>query len=112
MADAKDKDVYAGEIILGPPSAFNSPWVRRFPDPLIAFASGWMQIRGNRRRRGWERGFVVSDHADWPALIDTVRATGAKRILPTHGNTDALVAYLCEQGFDAEALHTEYGGDD
>ena len=47
-----------------------------------------------------------------PALVDTVRATGAKRILPTHGNTDALVAYLCEQGFDAEALHTEYGGDD
>lgn len=108
---AKGRD-FAGELIIAPPSAAGSPWIRRFGNASIGFASGWMQVRGNRRRRGWDRGFVVSDHADWPALIDTVRATGAERILPTHGNTDALVAYLCEQGFDAEALHTEYGGDD
>lgn len=103
---------FAGELIIATPSAAGSPWIRRFGNASIGFASGWMQVRGNRRRRGWDRGFIVSDHADWPALIDTVRATGAKRILPTHGNTDALVAYLCEQDFDAEALHTEYGGDD
>lgn len=108
---AKGRD-FAGELIIAPPSAAGSPWIRRFGNASLGFASGWMQVRGNRRRRGWDRGFIVSDHADWPALIDTVRATGAKRILPTHGNTDALVAYLCEQGFDAEALHTEYGGDD
>lgn len=108
---AKGRD-FAGELIIAPPSAAGSPWIRRFGNASIGFASGWMQVRGNRRRRGWDRGFVVSDHADWPALVDTVRATGARRILPTHGNTDALVAYLCEQGFDAEALHTEYGGDD
>ena len=108
---AKGRD-FAGELIIAPPSAAGSPWIRRFGNASIGFASGWMQVRGNRRRRGWDRGFVVSDHADWPALIDTVRATGAKRILPTHGNTDALVAYLCEEGFDAEALHTEYGVDD
>ena len=108
---AKGRD-FAGELIIAPPSAAGSPWIRRFGNASLGFASGWMQVRGNRRRRGWDRGFVVSDHADWPALIDTVRATGAKRILPTHGNTDALVAYLCEQDFDAEALHTEYGGDD
>ncbi|MGB4859968.1 MAG: ligase-associated DNA damage response exonuclease [Dokdonella sp.] len=111
MDSAKSRD-FAGELIIAPPSAAGSPWIRRFGNSSLGFASGWMQVRGNRRRRGWDRGFVVSDHADWPALIDTVRATGAKRILPTHGNTDALVAYLCEQGFDAEPLHTEFGGDD
>ncbi|MEO7916924.1 MAG: ligase-associated DNA damage response exonuclease [Dokdonella sp.] len=111
MDSAKGRD-FSGELIIAPPSAAGSPWIRRFGNASLGFASGWMQVRGNRRRRGWDRGFVVSDHADWPALIDTVRSTGAQRILPTHGNTDALVAYLCEQGFDAEPLHTEFGGDD
>jgi putative mRNA 3-end processing factor len=108
---ARGRD-FAGELILAPPSASGSPWMRRFANASTGFASGWMRIRGNRRRRGYDRGFVVSDHADWPALIDTVRATGATRVLPTHGNTDALVPYLHELGFDAEPLRTEYGGDD
>ncbi|MET0226715.1 MAG: ligase-associated DNA damage response exonuclease [Dokdonella sp.] len=108
---ARGRD-FAGELILAPPSASGSPWMRRFANASTGFASGWMRIRGNRRRRGYHRGFVVSDHADWPALIDTVRATGATRVLPTHGNTDALVPYLRELGLDAEPLRTEYGGDD
>lgn len=103
---------FAGELVIAPPSAAGSPWMRRFGNASIGFASGWMQVRGNRRRRGWDRGFVVSDHADWPALIDTIKATGARRVLPTHGNTDALVAYLCELGLDAEALRADYAGDD
>jgi putative mRNA 3-end processing factor len=108
---ARGRD-FAGELILAPPSAAGSPWMRRFANASTAFASGWMRIRGNRRRRGYDRGFVVSDHADWPSLIATIRATGAQRVLPTHGNTDALVPYLCELGYDAEPLRTLYGGDD
>jgi len=103
---------FSGELILAPPSATGSPWMRRFASASTAFASGWMLIRGNRRRRGYDRGFVVSDHADWPSLIDTIRATGARHVLATHGNTDALVAYLRETGVDAQALRTELGGED
>jgi putative mRNA 3-end processing factor len=102
---------FAGELILAPPSASGAPWMRRFAKASTGFASGWMQIRGNRRRRGYDRGFVVSDHADWPALIDTILETGASRILATHGNTDAIVAYLRERGLDAAALQTDYGAE-
>lgn len=108
---ARGRD-FAGELILAPPSASGAPWMRRFANASTGFASGWMRIRGNRRRRGYDRGFVVSDHADWPSLIRTIRETGAQRILPTHGNTDALVPYLRELGLDAEPLRTDYAGDD
>ena len=63
---------FAGELIIAPPSAFGSPWLRRFGDASTAFASGWMRVRGNRRRRGFDRGFVLSDHVDWPALLRTI----------------------------------------
>ena len=63
---------FAGELIIAPPSAFGSPWLRRFGDASTGFASGWMRVRGNRRRRGFDRGFVLSDHADWPALLRTI----------------------------------------
>lgn len=99
---------FAGELILAPPSASRSPWMRRFKQASTGFASGWMRIRGNRRRYGYDRGFVLSDHADWPALIDTVNATGAHRVLVTHGNTEALVPYLRELGLDAQALPNYY----
>jgi len=108
---ARGRD-FAGELILAPPSAAGSTWMRRFSNASTGFASGWMRIRGNRRRRGYDRGFVVSDHADWPGLIDTIRATGAQRILPTHGNTDALVPYLRELGLDAEPLQTHFERED
>jgi putative mRNA 3-end processing factor len=94
----------AGELILAPPSAAGSPWMRRFPNASTAFASGWMRIRGNRRRRGYDRGFVVSDHADWDGLLRSVRDSGAQRIYVTHGDGHALVRYLREQGHDALPL--------
>jgi putative mRNA 3-end processing factor len=103
---------YAGELVLAPPSAAGSPWMRRFKRTQHGFASGWMRIRGNRRRRNYDRGFIVSDHADWPALVDTVRETGAARVIATHGNTDAIVRALCEEGIAAEAFRTGYGGED
>lgn len=103
---------FAGELILAPPSAAGSTWMRRFKNASTGFASGWMQLRGNRRRRGYDRGFVVSDHADWPDLLRTIEQTGAKRVLATHGNTEALVRTLLERGIAAETLRTQFGGDD
>jgi putative mRNA 3-end processing factor len=107
---AKGADL-AGQLVLAPPSALGTPWMRRFKRVSTGFASGWMQLRGNRRRRGFDRGFVLSDHADWPGLIDTVLATGARRVLATHGSTEVLVRYLRDRGVDAAALKTELGGE-
>ena len=103
---------YAGELVLAPPSAAGTAWLRRFRQMQAGFASGWMLLRGNRRRRNYDRGFVVSDHADWPALLSTVRDTGASRVIATHGNTDAIVRTLCDQGVAAEAFRTGYGEED
>ena len=100
---------FAGELIIAPPSAFGSPWLRRFGDASTAFASGWMRVRGNRRRRGFERGFVLSDHVDWPALLRTIEQTGARRVLATHGYSDTLARYLREIGLAAEPLQTLFG---
>jgi putative mRNA 3-end processing factor len=97
---------FAGELVLAPPSAGGSTWMRRFREVSVGFASGWMQVRGNRRRRNYDRGFVISDHADWPSLLRTVRETGARRVLATHGNTDALVRVLRDDGIDAQALRS------
>jgi putative mRNA 3-end processing factor len=96
----------AGELIMAPPSAANAPWMRRFANASTAFASGWMQVRGNRRRRGFDRGFVVSDHADWPGLLRSVADSGASRIYVTHGDGDVLTRHLRELGHDALALET------
>ena len=108
--EARGKDL-AGALVLAPPSAVGSPWMRRFKSVSVGFASGWMQLRGNRRRRGVDRGFVVSDHADWDSLRRTCRETGARRVLATHGNTEALVRVLRDEGIDAAALKTELGGE-
>jgi putative mRNA 3-end processing factor len=112
VADEGSPRDYAGRLILAPPSAAGSPWLRRFRHAQQAFASGWMRIRGNRRRRNYDRGFVISDHADWPALLGTVRDTGASRVIATHGNTDAIIRCLREQGIAAEAFRTDYGGEE
>jgi putative mRNA 3-end processing factor len=103
---------FAGQLIIAPPSAAGSTWLRRFGDASIAFASGWMRVRGQRRRRGFDRGFVLSDHVDWPGLLRTVRETGARRVLATHGHSDTLARFLREQGLDAAPLDTllEGGG--
>ena len=100
---------FAGQLILAPPSAAGSPWIRRFKQAQLGFASGWMRVRGNRRRRNYDRGFVLSDHADWPDLLRTIEATGASRVIATHGNTDALIRALIEKGIAAEAVPTQFG---
>jgi len=102
-------------LVLAPPSAGGTPWMRRFGDFSDGFASGWMQLRGARRRRSLDRGFVLSDHADWPGLNDAIAATGASRVIITHGQIAVMVRWLQQQGFDAGAFATEFeddGGDE
>jgi putative mRNA 3-end processing factor len=108
---AKDKAIFNEALIVAPPSAQGSAWLRRFGDYSDAFASGWMRLRGTRRRRGVDRGFVLSDHADWPSLQTAIAATGATRVIVTHGQVEPMVRWLREQGLDAGAFATEYGGD-
>lgn len=103
---------YSGELILAPPSAHRSVWMKRFKNVATGFASGWMRVRGHRRRRGYQRGFVLSDHADWPGLLRTVRESGARKIYVTHGYKDLLARYLCHQGLDAQSLDTLFSGED
>jgi putative mRNA 3-end processing factor len=110
--EVDNKHDFSRALILAPPSAAASPWLKRFGDYSDALASGWMQVRGNRRWRGLDRGFALSDHADWPGLIAAIEATGAERILATHGSTEPLTRYLREKGFDARALTTAYGDDE
>ncbi|MGI9502194.1 MAG: ligase-associated DNA damage response exonuclease, partial [Geminicoccaceae bacterium] len=107
----KEKD-FAGELVIAPPSAFGSPWMRRMGDYGTAFASGWMRVRGHRRRRGFDEGFVLSDHADWPGLLQAIQATGAKKVFATHGYSDTLARYLKEElKIDAEPLETLFEGE-
>ena len=111
-SDVPRSDPCSGRLIIAPPSAHRSPWMKRFPRPQTAFASGWMQIRGNRRRRGYERGFVVSDHIDWSSLIRTIRESGAHTIYVTHGQGSPLVRYIREElGLNAWELSTLYEGE-
>jgi putative mRNA 3-end processing factor len=106
------KTDFRGALILAPPSAVGSTWMRRFGDHATGFCSGWMRVRGDRRRRGYDRGFVISDHADWPGLVATCRATKARRVLLTHGYSDALTRHLSESGVQASALRTDFGAEE
>ncbi|MGO4478446.1 ligase-associated DNA damage response exonuclease [Massilia sp. 2TAF26] len=99
-------------LVLAPPSAAGSTWTRRFGDYSDAFASGWMLLRGARRRRGVDRGFVLSDHADWPGLLSAIEATGAQQVVVTHGSIPVMVRWLCQIGLDAKAFDTEFGDDE
>ena len=99
-------------LVLAPPSAQGTPWMRRFGNYSDAFASGWMQLRGTRRRRGVDRGFVMSDHADWPGLQKAIAGTGAERVFVTHGSVAVLVRWLTENGLEAQGFKTEYGDED
>jgi putative mRNA 3-end processing factor len=100
--DAPDK--LAGEIVLSPPSALGDRWSRRFADPLAGFASGWMRIRGRVRQRGVELPLIISDHCDWPELLQTVTETGAREVWVTHGREEALVHELSKRQIVARAL--------
>jgi putative mRNA 3-end processing factor len=103
-----DLKAHPGALVIAPPSALGTPWVRRFGPAGTAFASGWMRLRGVRRRRSADRGFVVSDHADWPGLNAAIEATGAERIFVTHGYTAAFTRWLRGRGYDAHVVSTEY----
>ena len=102
---------WAGAMIVAPPSAQGTPWARKFAPLSSGIASGWMTIRGTRRRKAVDRGFILSDHVDWPGLLGTIKATGASRVLVTHGYTSVVVRWLREQGLDAEVLATRYEGE-
>lgn len=106
---------YPGALILATPSALSGTWARRFgtgaQPASTALASGWMALRGVRRRRGVDRGFIVSDHADWAGLNDAIRATGAGRVFVTHGYTAVFRRWLADQGYEAGIVATEYEGE-
>jgi putative mRNA 3-end processing factor len=112
MVTEVDKAALRRALVIAPPSAAGSPWMKRFGDYSDAFASGWMQLRGARRRRGVDRGFVLSDHADWPGLMTAIRATEAQQVVVTHGSIGVMVRWLCQNGLDAKAFETEYGDED
>jgi putative mRNA 3-end processing factor len=106
----------AGELVLAPPSARGTPWMRRLGDLSDALTSGLMRVRGVRRQRAYDRGFVISDHADWPALLDTITATGAGRVIATHGHAEPLARFLRDHGIASSVMRTawedESGADD
>lgn len=106
--DPKD---HPGAIVIAPPSALGTSWMRRFGQTSSGFASGWMQLRGIRRRRSVDRGFVISDHADWPGLLSAIGQTGAEKVFVTHGYTDIFARWLNEAGYQSAVVSTEYEGE-
>lgn len=109
-ADINKKE-YIGSMVIATPSAMQSNWMRRFSPVSTALASGWMTLRGAKRRRSADRGFVLSDHADWDGLNSAIKASGAERIFVTHGYTDVFTKWLNEQGYQAAIVKTEYSGE-
>jgi putative mRNA 3-end processing factor len=100
-----------GAIVICPPSAINSPWMRRFLPYTVGIASGWMALRGARRRRGADRGFILSDHADWNELNQTIKDTGASRVFVTHGYSEIFSQWLNDNGLEAHEVKTRYEGE-
>lgn len=96
---------FSGAIVIAPPAVEDSSWSRKFRNVKVGFASGWMAIRGQRRRKNFDRGFVLSDHADWKGLVDVICGTGAEIVKVTHGNGDALSRFLTEQGINTSVLN-------
>lgn len=109
VSEVTDKAEFNTALVVAPPSVAGSTWARRFSEASDAFASGWMALRGARRRRGVDRGFVLSDHADWPGLMQAIAATGCERVIVTHGYEAVMVRWLQQQGLQAGSFKTEYG---
>lgn len=112
VGSVTDKKKFAGSLIVAPPSAQGSTWMRRFGSQSTGFASGRMMVRGARRQRAIDRGFVLSDHADWPELLAAIKATEAQTVYVTHGFADEVARWLNEMGTHAVALKTKFVGDD
>jgi putative mRNA 3-end processing factor len=108
---ASPKTDWSRGLILAPPMAKTSPWLRRFGDFSTGLASGWMRIRGTRRRQSIDRGFVLSDHADWSGLLTAIRSSGARRVWVTHGYRAQLARWLEENSLEAHAVETKYEGE-
>jgi putative mRNA 3-end processing factor len=102
---------FAGQLVLAPLSARGTPWMRRLGDVSDAFASGLMRVRGVRRQRAFDRGFVLSDHADWPALLQTVADSGAPRVLATHGHAEPFARELSTLGLQSGVIRTAWEGE-
>lgn len=109
-ADAKTTD-WSQALVVAPPSAAGTTWARRLGKVSVAMASGWMQIRGTRRRRGMDRGFILSDHVDWRDLMKTIKETEAENVWVTHGYSDIVARHLSEQGYNAKVVSTEFTGE-
>jgi putative mRNA 3-end processing factor len=106
------KETFKGGVVIAPGSADGSPWMKRFSPSAVGVCSGWMQVRGNTRRRNADAGFALSDHADWKGLVQTIRETGASKVYVTHGFQAAFSRYLNELGIEAAEVKTEYGSED
>jgi putative mRNA 3-end processing factor len=111
ISDSIKKEDIKGSLIICPPSAVGSPWMRRFLPYSLGVASGWMKLRGTRRRRGADRGFVLSDHADWNDLNHAIRETGAQKIFVTHGYTEIFSQWLNTVGIEAKEVKTKFEGE-
>ncbi|MBT8185174.1 MAG: ligase-associated DNA damage response exonuclease [Eudoraea sp.] len=105
------KEELKGNIVIAPPSAHGSPWIRKMVPYVTASASGWMAFRGARRRRAIDKGFVLSDHSDWQGLLQSIKASGAEKVICTHGYTEIFSKFLREQGYDARTEATQYEGE-
>ncbi len=106
-----ERKAFARGLVIAPPSALGSAWMRRFGDVSTALASGWMALRGIRRRRAADRGFVLSDHVDWPSLNAAIDATGATRVYVTHGYTGVVGCWLQSRGLEAGIVETRFEGE-
>jgi putative mRNA 3-end processing factor len=109
--DLPNKTDWSQSLVLAVPGAQGTPWLRRFGDVSIAMASGWMAVRGTRRRRSVDRGFVISDHVDWPDLLQTIEQSKARIVWVTHGFSEIVARYLTELGLEAEPLSTQFRGE-
>jgi len=106
-----NKKEYPGQLVLATPGAVGQPWIKKFGQINLGAASGWMTLRGARRRRGADRGFVLSDHCDWPGLLEAINLTGAENVYVTHGYTAIFSKHLRSLGLNAVELETEYEGE-
>lgn len=106
------KELLKGAVVIAPSSAEGTSWIKKFSPYAVGICSGWMQVRGNVRRKNADGGFALSDHADWPDLLTAIKATEAQKVFVTHGFTHAFSRYLNEQGIPAAEVKTEYGGEE
>ena len=111
ITNATPKERFRNALVITPGAAIGTSWTHKMRPYSTAMASGWMQLRGRRRRGNFDTGFVLSDHADWDALLLAVKETGAERIIATHGYTDVFSQYLRSMGYDATAESTEFQGE-